>query len=210
MGGRHRKPRKPGLPPLLSAVVVTAVIATALVLARPDDVPDYPFVLPAPTPAAQPPTPTSIPPTTTTPAETTPPTSTFELIVPPLTTARRTPSAAPTTRPAPTPAQPEPEGSPKCNGLGVKPQAKAACQQIMAAVPGVTVVGGLGLRPGNPTSCHPLGLALDFMTYQDKALGDRLYDYIYAHKQELGVTTLLWRVARHWDHVHASLGPCFH
>lgn len=217
--GRHRKPRRAGLPPLVSGVGIAAALATTLALVQPYGDSSTHLTLPAPTPAWS--APTSAP--ASTPAATT--TLTPTVLPPPVVTVKAEPTKAPTTtkRPEPSPepkpekpadVAPEPEAkvqsSPKCQGLKVEPQVVKACEQIMAAVPGVTVVGGRAARPDNPTSCHPLGLALDLMTYKDMALGDRLYAYISEHKAALGVTTLLWRVADHRDHVHASVSPCKH
>jgi len=160
------------------------------------------------------------------------------------TTAKPTPAPAPTTAPTPEPEpEPAPESteapkpplerkvarplapevptipeapaaSAKCRGLRVADQVQRACDLIVAAVPGIGAIGGRAARPNNPTSCHPKGLALDFMVNgsgrNDKALGDRIYAFIQANRDLLGVTTLLWRTADHYDHIHASFAPCHH
>lgn len=63
-------------------------------------------------------------------------------------------------------------------------------------------VGGLASRPGNSSSDHPLGLALDFMV--DGSTGDALAAYAEEHTAELGITYVLWQVPAHYDHVHIS------
>lgn len=183
------------------------------ILVQPQATPDATLALPAPAPAVG--ATTSPPPPTTTPTPTTPapaPTTTLSAptitIQPAPTTGPPATSAKPTKAPA---AKTAPAaGNPKCYNVGVKPQVVKACDQITAAVPGITAIGGRAARPHNPTSCHPSGLALDLMVYGDTALGDRVYAYVRAHKAELGVTTLLWRAPAHWDHLHLSFAPCVH
>jgi hypothetical protein len=128
-------------------------------------------------------------------------------------------SSAPATTPPTTTRRVEPAASPPiaqqtsdnglCRGLGVEDQVVRACNMIVDNVSGIDVIGGYGLRPSNPTSCHPQGLALDLMTYDDMDLGDRIYSYILNNKESLGATTVLWRVAAHYDHVHVSFDPCY-
>lgn len=63
-------------------------------------------------------------------------------------------------------------------------------------------VGGVASRPGNPTSDHPRGLALDFMV--DTSTGDALAAYAEDHSAELGISYILWQVPNHYGHVHIS------
>lgn len=67
---------------------------------------------------------------------------------------------------------------------------------------GVENVGGVASRPGNPTSDHPRGYALDFMV--DEETGDALAAYAEEHSEELGIKYIMWRVSHHYDHVHIS------
>lgn len=67
---------------------------------------------------------------------------------------------------------------------------------------GVEDVGGVAKRPGNPSSDHPRGYALDFMV--DRSTGDALAAYAEEHAEALGIKYILWRVANHYDHVHIS------
>lgn len=121
--------------------------------------------------------------------------------------------------PAPKP-QPQPQAQhqpvPKavstpalCKSLNVNAKPLEACSRIVSAVPGITFVGGREARPSNPTSCHPGGNALDLMTYRNVALGNAIVAYVRANKAELGVTTILWQTAGHYDHVHLSFVPCY-
>ena len=73
-------------------------------------------------------------------------------------------------------------------------------------------------RAGN--SDHPSGHAIDFMTRD----GDALADWVLDHRDQLGVTYVIWRqryndgsgwdhmadrgsdTANHFDHVHVSFG----
>ena len=67
---------------------------------------------------------------------------------------------------------------------------------------GVEDVGGVAKRPGNPSSDHPRGYALDFMV--DRSTGDALAAYAEENAEALGVKYILWRVPSHYDHVHIS------
>jgi hypothetical protein len=137
--------------------------------------------------------------------------------------AKAAPKAAP--KPAPKPvAAPKPAPAPAIAcGLrqlaGTQPNVSAAGRALMArfAIPEAKVLGR-GSR-GTAGSDHPAGLALDFMV---PAIGDRLADYVLAHRAELGVTYVIWRqrinlgsgwqamadrgsaTANHMDHVHVS------
>lgn len=74
------------------------------------------------------------------------------------------------------------------------------------------------------TSDHPLGLALDFMTYADLAKGDQISSYAIANAHRLSIKYVIWKqriwtvtkpywvlmddrgstTANHYDHVHIS------
>lgn len=84
---------------------------------------------------------------------------------------------------------------------GVKPHV-AQVGHYLSTMFGIDDVGGVASRPGNPTSDHPSGYALDFMV--DKKTGDILNEFILAHSEALGVTYTMWQVAAHYDHVHVS------
>lgn len=84
-------------------------------------------------------------------------------------------------------------------------------------------IGGVGAR-SNPTSDHPRGLALDFMTMRNYALGDRVTDYLSRNASHFGVKYIIWKqrinsfdgrgwrkmadrgspTANHMDHPHVS------
>ena len=123
---------------------------------------------------------------------------------PPKTTVAPPPKT--TVAPPPEPVTPR---STKCDNIGVAPNVEVACNKVLAAVMGIPAVGGFGQRPGNGSSCHPQGLALDFMVYNNKALGDRVYEYVKANRAELGASpVILWQTSDHYDHVHVSFLPC--
>jgi len=86
---------------------------------------------------------------------------------------------------------------------GVKPHVAQAGYHLIAVF-GLSEsdVGGVASRPGNPTSDHPRGLALDFMV--DNSTGDALAAYADEHSAELGINYILWEVPDHYDHVHIS------
>jgi hypothetical protein len=118
------------------------------------------------------------------------------------------PSKPPTISPKP-PPQPRVTTNPKCGTIGLLSVPRAACNQILSLFPQIKSVLGIGSRSSNPTSCHPKGLAIDFIVGTDKALGDRVFAYVTAHRSQLGATpVVLWQVAEHFDHVHVSFEPC--
>lgn len=104
---------------------------------------------------------------------------------------------------------------------GVQPHVARAgheVEQKFGPFPGG--IGGVGAR-GN-ISDHPLGLALDFMTMKDSALGDRVAQYLQSNSKRLLIKYLIWKqkinqgsawtpmedrgsiTANHFDHVHSS------
>ena len=76
---------------------------------------------------------------------------------------------------------------------------------------------------------HPAGLAVDFMTYEDRALGDEIVSYVIANAERLSVDYIIWKqavwyaadaeagwepmadrgseTANHLDHPHVNLLP---
>jgi hypothetical protein len=134
-------------------------------------------------------------------------TTTVARVVPPSPSPRPKPQ---TVAPPPSPStKPVVTSNSKCGSIGLLPTPKAACNQILAAFPEVKTVLGVGGRAGNPTSCHPKGLAIDLIVGSNKALGDRLYAYVIARRSALGATpVVLWQVPDHFDHVHISFAPC--
>jgi hypothetical protein len=104
---------------------------------------------------------------------------------------------------------------------GVQPHVAAAgaeIEQKFGRLPGG--IGGVGSR-GN-VSDHPGGLALDFMTMRDSALGSRIAGYLQTNAQRMLIKYLIWQqkmnegagwepmedrgslTANHMDHVHTS------
>lgn len=98
----------------------------------------------------------------------------------------------------------------------VKPHVKTAAE-LIGPMFGISTVYGFGFRE-LPTSDHPKGLALDFMT-KDRTTGDALANYVIQHASELGVKYVIWwgriwnpregwdtyhLANKHYDHVHVS------
>lgn len=128
------------------------------------------------------------------------------------------------------PAEPEPEapatGTAVVTNAGgdVKPHVQAAADAVVANVPGAAglTIYGFGQRSG--ASEHPKGLALDFMTMSDFALGDAISQYHIDNWDALGVDYIIFRqrilsspggnwltmedrgsaTANHMDHPHVS------
>jgi hypothetical protein len=104
---------------------------------------------------------------------------------------------------------------------GVVPHVGAAGDEItrlFGPMPGG--IGGVGQRAN--ASDHPKGLALDYMTMRNLALGDRVAQHLQANSARMQVKYLIWKqrinsgsgwrgmedrgsvTANHFDHVHAS------
>jgi hypothetical protein len=102
----------------------------------------------------------------------------------------------------------------------VKPFVRSAAQFLGCAFGEPTVLGVAGR---STASDHPRGRALDFMV--DRATGDRLAACAIRHREELGISYVIWRqridtgsgfrlmsdrggaTANHFDHVHISFKP---
>ncbi|MCA1677419.1 MAG: hypothetical protein LC799_36330 [Actinobacteria bacterium] len=99
---------------------------------------------------------------------------------------------------------PEPPTGGLCasSGFGGVVSHVARAGHLLQEMFGVEDVIGVASRPGNPTSDHPRGYALDFMV--DRSTGDALAAYAEENSEALGVSYILWRVADHYDHVHIS------
>ncbi len=104
---------------------------------------------------------------------------------------------------------------------GVQPHVAQAGHEIQDRF-GVPYVGGY--RAGDPQD-HGRGLALDFMVYDDAALGDRISNHILANWGHYNVSYIIWQqrinfgsgwqlmedrgspTQNHMDHVHVSFNP---
>ena len=102
----------------------------------------------------------------------------------------------------------------------VKPFVRTAAQFLGCTFGEPTVLGVAGR---STASDHPRGRALDFMV--DRATGDRLAACAIRHREELGISYVIWRqridtgsgfrlmsdrggaTANHFDHVHISFRP---
>lgn len=95
-----------------------------------------------------------------------------------------------------------------------------AGRAIALQFPEVQAIGGY--RANDPYPDHPSGRALDVMTYTDKALGDRILNYLFDHNDQFKMQYAIWQQAmwykkgapqpmadrgsptqNHMDHVHA-------
>lgn len=95
-----------------------------------------------------------------------------------------------------------------------------AGRAIALQFPQVKTIGGY--RAQDPYPDHPSGRALDVMTYTDKALGDRILNYLFDHNDKFKMEYAIWQqamwykkgapqamadrgspTANHMDHVHA-------
>lgn len=95
-----------------------------------------------------------------------------------------------------------------------------AGRAVALQFPQVKTIGGY--RPYDPYPDHPSGRALDIMTYTDKALGDRILNFLFDHPDFFKMQYAIWQKAmwykkgapqpmadrgsptqNHMDHVHA-------
>lgn len=104
---------------------------------------------------------------------------------------------------------------------GVQPHVAQAGHEIQDIF-GVPYVGGY--RAGDPQD-HGKGLALDFMVYEDAALGDAVSNHLLANWEHYNLKYIIWQqrinfgsgwqpmedrgspTQNHYDHVHASFNP---
>ena len=99
-----------------------------------------------------------------------------------------------------------------------------AGRAVALQFPEVKTIGGY--RPSDPYPDHPSGRALDIMTYTDKALGDRILDFLFDNNGFFKMQYAIWQQAmwykkgapqpmadrgsptqNHMDHVHAYFEP---
>lgn len=96
-----------------------------------------------------------------------------------------------------------PVSSGRTAGLGLAPSAARATEDILAATGFTGTIYGRGSRPNNPTSDHPRGYAVDFMT-SNLAVGNAIKKYALDNQTRLGVKYVIWQEPAHYDHVHIS------
>jgi hypothetical protein len=58
---------------------------------------------------------------------------------------------------------------------------------------GNTITHVWGYDPNVSNTEHHSGFAADFMVFSDKALGDRIYDYLWANRGRLAVKHIIWQ-----------------
>lgn len=196
------------VPPMAAAAEPAAVVDTAPPVPAPTSR-TKPSREPEPTPATKAPTPTT----------TKPPPA-------PVTTAK--PKPAPVTKAPPPPPPPAPKPKPpppprsSCSTKldGTVRHVAQAGHHVAGATGFSGAIGGRAGRGGR--SDHPSGHALDFIVGGDRATGDRIAAYALAHREELGITYVIWyqrinhgkgwqpmddrgdATANHKDHPHLS------
>jgi len=84
---------------------------------------------------------------------------------------------------------------------GLTPNAYNLMQYIANNYP-VHAIGGVR---SDPLPDHPSGHALDLMVDGDMGLGDELYGYLSSHMEQWHIKYLLWRVPKHFNHVHVTV-----
>lgn len=139
-------------------------------------------------------------------------TSTVTPEAPADTVTPETPTTAPTT---------DPSANPENAGLQSN---VAAYKEEVAGAFGVTDFSTY--RPGDPGD-HGKGLAVDFMVYDNKALGDQIAEYSIQNMAQNNISYVIWQqqiygdwsqtwtpmedrgsdTANHKDHVHVSFNP---
>jgi hypothetical protein len=114
------------------------------------------------------------------------------------------------------------EDSPTEEFWGVQPHVAQAGHHIQDTF-GVDTV--YGYRSGPGAYDHDTGLALDFMTYSDVALGNRIVTHLENHWAHYGISYVVWQqqvnygygwqmmedrgdpTQNHMDHVHVTFLP---
>lgn len=104
----------------------------------------------------------------------------------------------------------------------VKPHVRN-CAIVVGNQHDVETIYGIGTRTG--PSDHPLGLALDFMVYKDRAKGDAVVATLRSNWKTYGIKYIIWQqaidegsgfkpmenrgsdTANHRDHPHVSFHP---
>lgn len=112
-------------------------------------------------------------------------------------------------------------------GKGLLASTKQKAAEVLSRViGGNTITHVYGYDPNVSNTEHHSGLAVDFMVYGDKALGDRIYAYLWSNRSRLGVRHIIWQqsitstvvdpgvrramadrgdsTANHMDHVHVQ------
>lgn len=95
------------------------------------------------------------------------------------------------------------EATPIVGAQGLTPNARALADYITETYPGVQSIGGV--RACDSVGDHCRGVALDVMIGDDMALGDRICADIHTQTARFGVRYTMWRVARHFDHIHITV-----
>lgn len=114
--------------------------------------------------------------------------------------------------PVPPVAVPSPTG-PGNGGLQINTLKGKAI--IQANFPWATDIGGVR---ADALKWHPSGLALDVMIPgagdlndptppEGKAMGDKLYAWLMARKDELGIDYIMWQEKDHYNHLHVNFAP---
>ena len=85
---------------------------------------------------------------------------------------------------------------------GLTAKARSLASYVQTRYPQVRVIGGW--RP-DPLPDHPSGRAIDIMVDANTALGDRINADLRAQRDRFGITYTLWRVPKHFDHVHVTV-----
>lgn len=85
---------------------------------------------------------------------------------------------------------------------GLTPNARMLADYIMVTYPGVRSIGGVR---ADPLPDHPSGHALDIMIGSDMGLGDAINADLLRQAARFGISYTMWRVAAHFDHVHATV-----
>lgn len=71
---------------------------------------------------------------------------------------------------------------------------KSKVSEVLAKVAGADKITHIwGYSPDKNNTEHHSGLASDFMVFNDKALGDRIYSYLWDNRVRLGVQHIIWQ-----------------
>ena len=86
--------------------------------------------------------------------------------------------------------------------VGLTPNAQAL-ESYVANTYGPPSIGGV--RPCDAIGEHCRGVALDFMVYNNTALGNAIYGDLNSNKAAHSIKYCLWQVPNHFNHVHCTV-----
>lgn len=98
---------------------------------------------------------------------------------------------------------PAAQAVPEVGMNGLCANASSLAYYISSNYPSVRSIGGV--RQCDAIGDHCRGVAIDIMVGGNSALGDTIYGDLSTHMAAHSIRYLLWRVPKHFDHVHVTV-----